>query len=291
MRHAGQNWLVAAAALMVLPAVAATTLDDIRVHSIQPEVFAWRFTSVMASGEQPVLAFNHLSGETRFARVGETVGEYRLVSYRPRTSERFVKDLNATVAETSGTAVLEQGDGARYELELGRPLPQPGNVACLVSLANGGWLYAGDGDALSLGNEPVRIRLHPNTDVTAATGAGTRLIPPLTETEQERIQSLWSERARTREAAERRAREAAIERAEQEKVDRMLADIEPAPRPAPPRPQRRERMFIGTEFRYPLEYDVLPIAVRTKSGKLSIQPIAVPTRFGAYRRGVGVRVR
>ncbi|MBT7068500.1 MAG: hypothetical protein HN919_19555, partial [Verrucomicrobia bacterium] len=135
-RYMALVWLVAASV------AAGTTLDRVRVHSVQQEVFAYRFTSVVSSREPVTLAFNHMDGRTVFARVGEAVGDYTLQSFSAEGRER---------------AMLVGADGESYLLKLGIPLSQPGHVACLVSMANGGWIYAGDGAQFSLAAAQARV--------------------------------------------------------------------------------------------------------------------------------------
>ncbi len=99
----------------------ATSVEDIRVHSVQSDVFEYKFTSVVSSRTPVTLAFKHTSGDTVFARVGERVGSYALTGFDAQDSGESI-------------AVLQGVDGKRYTFAMGRPLPQPGHVVCLTSL-------------------------------------------------------------------------------------------------------------------------------------------------------------
>jgi hypothetical protein len=261
---------------------AGTTLNGVRVHSVQQEVFAYRFTSVVSSREPVTLAFNHMDGRTVFARVGEVVGDYTLQSFSPEGIER---------------AVLVGADGKDYALKLGQPLLQPGHVACLVSMANGGWIYAGDGSQFILAGEEVRVGLDASLDVTLTVDGVSRAVPALSAVERQKIDTLWRERKMVRAEALRKVRLDKADSDAQARVDRMLAgaDVPQAKQQPVAEPHvkvgRRAGFFVGTEYRYPVAFDVIPVVTRGRDGRMTLRGMSVPTRFTTRRSGMGVSVR
>ena len=67
-------WPIALGIALANMVASATTLDDIRLHSVQPDVFEYKFASIVSSRTPITLAFNHTDGSTLFAHVGDPVG-------------------------------------------------------------------------------------------------------------------------------------------------------------------------------------------------------------------------
>jgi hypothetical protein len=276
-------------ALSVVSAM-ATTLGEIRVHSVQPEIFEFKFSSVVSAHAPATLAFNHTNGDTVFARVGEPVGVYTLREFDRGTGDQ-------------GIAVLETADGARFALRMGTPLPQPGHVVCLVSLKNGGWIYSRPGETFSLGGESVTVQLGDANQVTLTTAEASHCPTLLTAAEQQQLRSMRDARRREQEAT----RQAALEQAEEARKKQQMESI--LARTKVPQPDARRRTYpsgtvrgrrrssttstfrTGTEYRYPIEYDLVPIVTRTKDGRTITQPAFVPTRFTTRRISFGISTR
>ncbi|MDP6490442.1 MAG: hypothetical protein QGG69_01570 [Kiritimatiellia bacterium] len=274
--------------MLTAVSVSATTLDDIRVHSVQSDVFEYKFTSVVSSRTPVTLAFNHTSGDTVFARVGERVGRYALTRFD-------TQDNGETIA------VLQGVDGKRYTLAMGCPLPQPGQVVCLTSLENGGWIYTRPGETFQLGGSSVTVQLGETNQVSLLSGTRTLRAAALTEPEKAQLQSLWAARKREAEAAAQVAHEKAAAARKQQRVDSMLANA------SVPRPEARRRTYpsgttrgrprqsgmnVGTEYRYPIEYDIVPVTYTCgKTGQRVTRPVTVPTRFTTRSVSFNVNIR
>lgn len=260
------------------------------MHSVQPEVFDFKFSSVVSSHAPATLAFNGVNGETVFARVGEPVGGYTLRAFSPSANDR-------------GVATLEGPDDRRYALEMGTPLPQPGHVVCLVSLKNGGWIYARPGKTFELGGDTVTVQLAGTNQVTLSTVNASHCPTLLTAAEQAQLQSMWDARRREQEAAMQAARERAAEAREQQRVNSILAGTK-VPRAADARrkvyptgtvrgrrPRTSNTFTVGTEYRYPVAYDIVPIVTCTHDGRTVTRPAFVPTRFTTRRVSFGITSR
>jgi hypothetical protein len=260
------------------------------VHSVQPEVFDFKFSSVVSSTAPVTLAFNGTDGRTVFAQVGQAVGPYTL------------RELSQTAGKPR-VAILEDANGVRYALEMGTPLPQPGHVVCLVSLKNGGWIYSRPGETFDLGGETIAVQLVGTDQVTLSTASASHCPTLLTPAEMEQLKSMWEARRREQEARMQAARESAAEAREQQRMHDILANTRV------PHPDARRRVYpsgtvrgrprrsttstftIGTEYRYPIEYDLVPVVTCTKDGRIVTQPAFVPTRFTTRRVSIGISTR
>jgi len=273
-----------------LASALATTLGEIRVHSVQPEVFDFKFSSVVSSTAPATLAFNGVDGRTVFAQIGQPVGGYTL------------REFNCA-ANKPKVAILEDANGARYALEMGTPLPQPGHVVCLVSLKNGGWIYSRPGETFDLGGETVSVQLVGNSQVTLSTGTASHCPTLLTPDEMGQLKSIWETRRREQEAAMQAARERAAEAREQQRMQSILANTR-VPQAADARrrtyptgtvrgrrPHTTSTLTMGREYRYPVEYDLVPIVTCTHDGRTVTRPAFVPTRFTTRRVSIGISTR
>jgi hypothetical protein len=255
---------------------AADGLDAVRLLGLTPDTFPFRFMSVMDGGAAgPRLAFQGVDGRTAFIRVGGALGPYTVEAYDPGPD---------------AAATLRDGAGTRVRLALGKPLQLEGVVACLVSLASGGWRYVKDGETLQMEGRTIGFSVTED-GVTARSGDTERAVPLLRDAEREGLQTLWEQRRRARAQALARAREAK----EQARIEAMLADAElPASAARPAAPQAAPRgtdLFMGTEYAFPVAYEVLPFVTRGPDGALTYRAVAFPTRFTTRRNGLSLRTR
>jgi hypothetical protein len=259
----------------------ADGIEAVRVMGLTPDMFPYRFMSVMDGGPAgPRLAFQSADGRTAFVRVGEALGPYTVDAYTPGPGP-----------DTDATATLRDGTGRRVRLTRGEPLRLETFAACLVSLKTGGWRYVRDAETLELGGEAVVFSVTPD-GVTASSGSAKHTLPVLRDSERIALRTLWERRRRAHADALAKAREAEA----QARVEAMLAEAElPAPdaRPAPraARTPRGTDLFMGTEYAFPIEYEVLPFVTRRPDGTLTYRAVAFPTRFTTRRGGLFLRTR
>ncbi len=265
----------------------ATTLGEIRVHSVQPEVLDFKFSSVVSSTAPATLAFNGVDGRTVFAQVGQPVGNYTLCDFDGTSNDRKV-------------AILEDVAGMRYALEMGTPLPQPGHVVCLVSLKNGGWIYSRPGETFDLSGETVTVQMVGTDQVTLSTDSASHCPTLLSPKELKQLQGMWEARRRKQQAAVEAARERAAEAREQQRMNSILANTR-VPHPdarrrtyptgtvrGRPRSRTTSKFIVGTEYRYPAAYDLVPIVTCTDDGRRITRAAFVPTRFTTRRVSIGI---
>jgi len=273
--------------LAALPAAGlrADIAESIRVYDVRSAVFPYVFKAVVStSGEQATLSFNHRMGRTYFVRVGEKLGEYTVRSYESRTKKVFSETLNTWREREAGLATLVGPNGNEVALEQGKPLPQPGHMACLVSLGSGRWQQVYEGEALVLDKMEAAVESVTEEGVTISQGNERNGVPAISKEEKQQLAEMW-------EAAARKRREELARRAEEEKP-------EPEPRQVVryvrSRPRlsvevRRATHFFGGDYAYPTEYQVIPVFDRDASGRLRPRAIVVPTKF--ERRDVGTFMR
>lgn len=268
----------------------ATAMDAIRVYAIRPDCFDYLFTAVVSEfGDKPVLSFNHISGRTFFAQVGETVEEYTVNAFEPRTERVFNPSVSAYQEKKTGMVTLEAPDGSSITLECGKPLSRPGWMACLVSLDTGMWQYVGAGDIMVIDDTEIIVDSVSQDSVRVSVDGTEHTVPVISEEEKEKLTQLWEKCRRQRE--ERLKVEAEKRKADSEKQVVFPAQHEDRPPSRVVEVRRPAKFFFGTEYRYPTEYEVIPVAVRTASGTLVYKPIVVPKRFATGTTGISINYR
>jgi len=199
------------------PADAAATNDtpevvsSLRVFSTQPRVFEYLFTGAMsgpATNTEPLLCFRDLAGNAPTVRINEPLGSYSVIGFTPRTTRVFNKSVSAYLDNDVSLVTLRDAAGSNRVLTVGRPLIEPGLMACLVSTASGGWGYVRSGDALNIEGVDVTVIRVATNDVTIRAQALDISIPPIDDTARKSILALWESRRRDAEA--RQARELAL---------------------------------------------------------------------------------
>jgi hypothetical protein len=280
MRH---TWFAALVLALLLSASAATP-EALRVYAVEAATFDYVFTAAMAAGTNRVLSFNHRTGRTAFRRLGETLGEFTVAAFEPATQRVFNASINTWQERPGGRVTLRARDGSVRMLERGQPLPESGWAAWLIAADTGRGWYVREGDALPADAGWTVGRIGSNR-VWAAGAGVTNELPWLAADEKGALLArLDRQRAALREAR-RRAEEQ--RRAEEE---RALAEARRAP--AGPRavyaPRGMSRTTIGTEYRYPTEFTVIPGLIGP-SGQILQETVVVPSRFETRTTGLHFR--
>jgi len=278
----------------------AEETGDLRVYAAWPAVFEYRFTSVLAGGGEDVrVGLRHADGTTHTVGVGETVGDYTVTSHATRTVEVFKPGLNRRIERDADFVTLEHASGKTFELELGEPLELPGRpVVCLVALDSADWTYARHGDRVTWRYRDVEVEVAENGRVVLADGDTRHVVPRASSKERETLRAAWTRRkARAARLARRRAEERK-EETEAERVADILANPQLVRRPVAVErpvsvlaPARGARMFAGTEYRYPTDYEVIPMVGTTKSGDPVFRAVVVPRRFETRTTGMEIYSR
>jgi len=279
---------------------AADETGNLRVYAAWPAVFEYRFVSVLADDEKGVrIGLRHADGTTYTVGVGEKVGDYTVASHATRTEEVFKPSLNQRIEREADVVTLEHVSGKTFELEIGEPLELPGRpVVCLATLDGGDWTYARHGDRLTWRGRDVDVAVDADGRVALADGEARHVVPRATQDERETLRALWARRkARAARLARRRAEER-NEAAEAERVADMLANPQLVRRPVAVErpvsvlaPARGARMFAGTEYRYPTEYEVIPLVGYSKSGDPVFRAVVVPRGFETRTTGMEIYSR
>lgn len=281
--------LVLACCLCFALTVAEGSHEDIRIWRTEPDSFDLVLKSSFAgSGKSQVIALNHRSGQTFFVKVGEKVGEYKVISYEETTERIFKPTVNAYQSKKVGTVLLEGPDGEKVTLKQGKRVKQPGRLAYLISLVTGQWSTVRPGDKAQLDDSEISITSVDKEAVEAVVDEENLSIKPISSEEKDDLVALWKERDRLKEErieAARREKEEAAERAQV-----AVALPRPAPQPQVTEVRFRPKIFFGTEYPYPTEFEVLP-GYYSNSGKMICPPIAVPTRFKRRTSGLSVEYR
>ena len=275
MRRRVTAW-VALALATAAASVEATGVADLRVMGVRSNCFEYTFMSTMSGAGGDRLVFNHVSGSTHIAKVGDRLGAYTVASYTGFVERVHNPTLNADQPRKSGRVVLRDAAGQERVLTLGAVLPEEGWTACLLALDSGAWRYVVPGDDLELADAAVRVSRVTADGVWLGGPLAERPVPALTDDERKAVADRWQQ-----EQQQRRLRAAAPPPPPAEEV---LTVYRP-PEPPPPPPVRRGITF-GTDYSYPVEFEVIPIRTVTPDGKVIMTPVALPTRF--QRRSVGV---
>ena len=272
--------------MLAAGATGALAEDALRVYAIRPGCFEYCFASVVSLADStPQLAFNDLDGRTHVVRVGEQLGAYQVRAFTPETIRTFNPSLNAYQEKRGGTVALAATNGT-VQLKLGDPLELADRwMGCLVSLASGDWRYLRAGQAGVVGGTRVRVTAVGPDSLRAEWDGVERTVPPVSDDERKALQRRWDDERKAAEAlaqAEQRQAAAVAVAQTEVKPKRVLKQThvyEPAP----------SGLGMGTEYRYPTEFEVYSVMVPDGKGGVRVQAIAVPRRFESRRVGTYVR--
>lgn len=273
-------------------------LDAFRTYRIERDTFDYTFTSYAETGgPQPLLSFNHRSGRTYFVKAGDKLDTYLVTDFEPVTELVFDSSLNTTRRTKAGKVTLQGAEKQTVVLEMGKALPLPGWRALVVSLKTGGQWSVRAGDRIRDGALTLAVTAVSEDTVTvAADGDPAAAIPMAAEDEKVAVHLLW--RQQQREAAEKRQQPLAVADETPGQAGRTLtvenrlievggsdgAGTLTSTRVAGV-PGSEPRMFIGTEYRYPTEWDVY-IVPNPKDG--TYRPIYVPRKFETRMVGTSI---
>ncbi len=281
---------------MLAAIFAATSLlgeSSVRVYSVRDACFPYRFDSISMIGSKGAqLSFSHISGSRTFATVGnELPGAFRVESVEKRTLRVFEPTINAERDEPAHRVTLRSPANDKIVLEVGKPLKIPGLMACLVNMESGRIRYVTSGQIIMHDEALWRIAEVTNTMVVATLKDAQIEIPLMTDPERESIEFMWAERRRVAKEdkrlaeAQRREEELAEEQKRRERIAKYQAALDASSKP---RGSSSTTMNFGSVYRYPVEWEVVPIWGR-KDGQTFLQPIAVPRRFETRQSGISIQ--
>ena len=287
---------IVVALVVVGSAVMADDVDAVRIYSVRDACFPYVFTGI--SGRSPkgdVLAFNHLSRKTEFAAVGEELpGAYRVTAVEKRTRREFNPTVNAEQEKPAHRVTLRGPTNEVVVLEQGKPLKTPGLMACVVVLKTGGYSYVMEGHTSQRGDSFWRVIAVSNTLVVATSTTARATVVLATDQERVGVEALWQRQREVREEQRRmlaaKRRETAAEE-EQQRIARLVKLREEIVASAPPvaRGSSSTTFNLGTEYRYPAAWEVIPIWGRDRNGRRFLQQVTVPTRFETRSTGFSTR--
>lgn len=280
MRRLRRFSAIAAWCLCGIPAGPAGEVEDLRHCGVRPDSLDYVLMSIVnPSAPRAVLSFNHRDGTTHLVREGETIGPYTVLSYKQHTKRVFDPSVSALRTETEATARLKLVDGTTFEVRQGVRHPVPGLLATLVSLESGACRHVREGDTICLVDGWLEVTGVGEEEVRARVSGREVAIPLLTDEESTAL----AERYRARQAALAAQAKAAPDAAEAEPPPAAKNDeawwrnAVPPLHYAPP-PSSGTGIQFGTEYRYPVAWEVLPLRT-LRNGKVVIAPLAVPTEF------------
>ncbi len=251
----------------------------LRVVRVTDDTFDLALMSYTAAGDgQWRLSLNSRDGRTHFVSVGDRVGAWRVISFEPKDERVFVESVGAWRVRKSGWATLEDGEGRRRQLEMGRLLPEDGRRATLASVATGAIWDVREGEPVREAGSEVRVA-RIGEDSVAVEYRGRKMeLDWAGEEDTVRLAEL----RRQREEA-RRATMLAAAQQRQEALERMRrqerAEAAHVPARREPLPERRPEWHFGTEYRYPSAYEVW---LMRQGPDGAMRPFVVPRDF---RRG------
>jgi hypothetical protein len=266
-------------------AACATQVSDLRVMGVRSNVFEFTFMSSMSGGKAADrLVFNHVSGATHVVRPGDRLGAYTVAAYTTAVERVLNPAVNAYQERKTGTVVLRDAAGRLRALKMGAILPEEGWSACLVAVDSGAWRYVVTGDELGLADGTASVVRVTEREVGVRTAAGEVSIVPMTEAERSEVKSRWAEE-------DRRCRAALAAATPKPAGEEEF--LQPRSPPEPPASQwpagsARQGLGFGTDFPYPVEYDVVSVRTVTPDGKIRMIPVVLPTRFQRRMSGVYV---
>ena len=267
---------------------AATSLDALRVYSVQPDTFELKFMSTMGTGTNTKLALNHVDGTTHIVTVGDRIGDYTVAAYEPTVERIFNPSINAHQEKKSGKVTLSKANGDNVILEMGKPLAADGWTACIVATNTGAWGFAAPGDRIMINNHTAEITEISPERAALRTGNQSRDITWATDNERAAVQSLWEEQRRQDEVDAALQKQRVAERQEEDvlPIREPLRIQDKQPAFSQQSRLRRSSQSFGVEYSYPIEYEVIPVWVRLPNGRTSFKPIALPTRFARRKTGI-----
>jgi hypothetical protein len=277
-------------------ATATNSVELLRVYAIKPACFEYMFTSAMERPEgRQSLSFNHINGRTVFAGVGDTVGEYKVMSFDPSVERVFNASVNAYMEKKDGTVVLQSSDGRKLALDMGKVLSQPGWMACLVWLDSGSWMYVGENDAVLAGDTEVPVIGISEDAITVMADNSKRVVPFISDNEKISLLALWEGRRKAREEAAKLAEKKQLqEESEPKQVITQVIRHAPA-LPVSAGLSRRSidvrmppQFFYGTEYRYPVSFESVPVYIKTSSGVRMQNRLVLPRTFQTGWTGYGI---
>jgi len=286
-------WIMLITATLPVLSATADTVPPLRVLQTGGDTFDYTFTTYTPAADgQWTLAFNHRHGQTVFARVGESVGSYRITAFEPGETQRFNPAINTTSRQKSGWVTLEAPDGTHYRLTVDQALSLPGRRATLVTVPSGQTWSVRTGDRLQVADTVLTVtQIADDVLVSSGTDRDAFAVPILQPEEAEQLRA-------ERERREQLARQPPSAGFPEPDVPAATARVTPASRPQDayqeavrnlpnqPSSQGDSYFVFSRESRYPVEYDV--IVLRDPDG--SWQPMYLPRRFETfYGRDPGSR--
>jgi hypothetical protein len=163
---------------------------------------------------------------------------------------------------------------------MGATAPDDGWMACIAATNSGVTRYVRSGDELDTAPQRARVARVDDEGVCVTVDGLEALLPWAAEEERAALTERWATQAR-----QRQADVAAAARPPEPEVLPMYPQPE---RPGPTLPDRppQRRIGFGVDYPYPVEYEVIPVRMRTPDGRVVDRGILLPTRF--ERRAAGV---
>jgi len=269
--------------LMVLTTASNAQIETgLRVWQVSRDTFDLTLASVFRSeGQRLKAAFNHRRGRTFFASDGESIGPYTVVSIESLGKH----SAKSTLRDTRTSELIH--------LSLNTPLEMNGWRARLVDTHTALlWDVRQKDEMPDLGLKVTEIT-ESKVIVTASSGAGTVVIPPVSDEERARMQKMWHDSQQQRIETEQ-----AVKKLRREKEELELAALRAATAASQLKAQQQTislttapRIFFGTEYRYPKSYAYYytfepgPAGVRAHP-----RIIAIPTEFETRTTGWSLNI-
>lgn len=271
------------------PDACGEKLGAVRVCATEQACFEYLFTGVAGqSGDQPMLAFNHRSGRTAFARPGDTLGQYRIASFEARTNRVYNESIHAFLPQPAGRVTLSGPGEVRIVLDENKVLPRPGLTAWLVRLDSGAWWNVNEGDTFAMDNLLVQIEKIAAEGVAASAGGDALRIALITPAEKEGLRRLWNDQK----ILARKKQEQEQERLQQEQAARAK-DSGGGACYVLREPKRSveirgpSRFFYGSEYRFPTAFNIWP-GTFAPGNRFGAPPVLIPTAFEWRYCGVSI---
>lgn len=278
-------WIMLITVALPVLLAAADTETLLRVLQTGGDTFDYTFTTYTPTADgQWTLAFNHRHGQTVFARVGESVGSYRITAFEPDETQRFNPALNTTSSQKAGSVTLEAPDGTTYRLTMNQALSLPGRRATLVSVPSGRTWNVRTGERLQVDDTFLTVtRIADDVLVASDADRAPFTVPVLQPAEAEQLRA---ERLRREQLARRPpapgfpAPDVPPATARIIPADRPQDAYQAAVRNLPNQPSSPGNSYFeaSREYRYPVDYDV--IVLRGPDG--TWQPMYLPRRFETF---------
>jgi hypothetical protein len=191
--------------------------------------------------------------------------------------------VNSYVEKKAGCVTVQSPDGKKNTLDLGKILPLPGWIACVIWMESGNWMYVSENDAIPANNAEVPVASISEDSLSVMVGNTPRNIPVISEEEKVMLLSLWESRKKASEQAK-----LAENKPPQDQEPRVVTQVisHAPPLESVEIPSRRlleiktpPQFFVGTEYRYPVAFETVPLIVKTSSGTMIRQAMVVPKRF------------